>query len=212
MVGNDENNLFEGRAGDDTLSGNAGDDTLRGGIGNDTLKGGVGDDILDGGDDTSGDWADYTESTNDITVSLHNGTASGDGTDTITNIEHLRMGNGTNIVEGNSQDNSLIGGTGIDTLDFTNATNNVTINVTNNDGTSTGFGTDTFTGFEKFLGSAQNDILKTQAIDNITFDGAAGTDTADYTGMTTGVTVNINSGNTSATVVSEGNTDTARKI
>ena len=40
MVGDDRNNIIEGRSGDDELRGNYGHDTLRGESGNDTLHGG----------------------------------------------------------------------------------------------------------------------------------------------------------------------------
>lgn len=50
LVGLDEDNVFFGFGGADTLNGNGGNDTLDGGAGNDTLNGGAGDDELRGGD------------------------------------------------------------------------------------------------------------------------------------------------------------------
>lgn len=46
LVGNDEANLIDGRAGDDILEGGGGNDTLIGGTGRDILIGGAGDDVL----------------------------------------------------------------------------------------------------------------------------------------------------------------------
>ena len=214
LTGNNMNNILTGGNLADIIKGVSGNNILSSGAGDDTIYSGLGDDTIDGGSHNSGDWLDYTATSNDITVSLHNKTATGSGNDTIENIEHLQMGTGSDTVEGDIYNNTLKGGdgAGIDTLSFANASNDITINLSDNNGTSTGFGTDTFVGFEKFLGSAQNDTLKTNATDNITFNGSQGIDTADYTGMGAAATVTVNSGNTSATVASGGNTDTLEEV
>jgi Ca2+-binding RTX toxin-like protein len=49
LFGDDNNNVFDGGAGDDWVFGNAGNDRLNGGDGWDNLNGGGGDDVLSGG-------------------------------------------------------------------------------------------------------------------------------------------------------------------
>ena len=49
MFGDDNHNVFDGGAGDDSLFGNGGIDRLNGGDGLDILNGGFGDDVLNGG-------------------------------------------------------------------------------------------------------------------------------------------------------------------
>lgn len=54
IIGTDEIDVINGRAGDDTINGGGGNDKLKGGTGNDTLSGDAGNDTLIGGkgDDT----------------------------------------------------------------------------------------------------------------------------------------------------------------
>ena len=63
VLGDGNDNWFEGYAGDDTLSGRAGNDDLVGGLGNDSLDGGEGNDNLYGQQDddvlTGGIGADF---------------------------------------------------------------------------------------------------------------------------------------------------------
>ncbi len=111
-----EANLLDGRGGADGLSGAAGDDTLLGGDGDDTLTGGAGADILSGGD--GADTADYSGSTDAVTVSLATLTAAGGDAagDVLTSIEHLTGGDANDMLEGNGAANLLKGGRGNDTL------------------------------------------------------------------------------------------------
>ena len=128
-----------GLAGTDTLNGGDGNDQLYGGSGTDTLNGGTGNDYLDGGDggDTmvggSGDDTYVVNSASDIVTELFNG-----GIDTVlasvsytlgANVENLTLtgnnnisGTGNtldNIIIGNSGNNTLNGGIGIDTVAYT---------------------------------------------------------------------------------------------
>lgn len=95
---------------------------LIGGLGNDTLDGGVGADILDGGDgiDTASyfDATDSSPSTQGVTISLANGTASGgDATgDTLTSIENVIGTDYADTIEGDAGNNRLEGGRGDDIL------------------------------------------------------------------------------------------------
>jgi Ca2+-binding RTX toxin-like protein len=85
----------DGSAGDDFLSGGAANDSLSGLGGDDSLTGNGGDDMLDGGSGI--DTALYS---GPVTVTQNGGswTVTGEGTDTLTNIEIVDNSNGANIL------------------------------------------------------------------------------------------------------------------
>ena len=109
IVGNNQNNTLIGGNSTDILKGVSGNNSLSGGAGNDTIYAGTGSDIIDGGTG-SDDWLYYTDlGTTSISINLRNNTATyGTSTDSITGIEHLRMSNGTNLVQGNQLANNLL--------------------------------------------------------------------------------------------------------
>ena len=150
LKGMDGNDTLHGGKGMDTLYGGKGNDTLRGEMGNDALKGDNGDDTLIGGpgadklfggefiaaderpgDDNhykKGDTADYSTSTEGVTVSLierdHDdnpatpinimgmgGDADGD---VLVAIEHLTGSPQKDMLEGDGKTNHLKGGGGND--------------------------------------------------------------------------------------------------
>jgi Ca2+-binding RTX toxin-like protein len=97
-------------SGNDELRGNDGDDTINGGAGGDFIEGGQGDDTIDGGADGvdrwsgeaigdtvrfSGDYADYEIVDEDINgelvITVTDSNPSGDGSDTIRNVEILEF-------------------------------------------------------------------------------------------------------------------------
>jgi Ca2+-binding RTX toxin-like protein len=89
----DTADLVNGGAGNDDISGGLGADALHGDDGDDLLNGGAGDDLLDGGagDDTavfSGVAGDYVWSGDKTSATI----TGPDGTDTLTNVEHLKFG------------------------------------------------------------------------------------------------------------------------
>ena len=159
---------------DETLTGASKADVLSGGDGNDTLIGLAGNDTLDGG-------------------------------------------NGDDLLLGGSGDNTLIGGAGTDTVSYADATVGVTVDLSITGAQATGTGNDTISGIENLVGSALADTLTGDAganrIDggagddtlsggdgddvlvggagNDTLLGGAGIDTVDYSGATSGVTVNL---------------------
>eukprot|EP01029_Cantina_marsupialis_P016090 TRINITY_DN3571_c0_g1_i1.p1 TRINITY_DN3571_c0_g1~~TRINITY_DN3571_c0_g1_i1.p1 ORF type:complete len:5289 (+),score=1833.13 TRINITY_DN3571_c0_g1_i1:2362-15867(+) len=215
ITGESNNNTFIGNAGDDILVGAGGDDNLQGGTGDDTLYGGTGTNTIDGGEggETTGDWINYTDVTGSVNIDLSAGTATGAVSDTISNIEHVQMGDSDDIVQGDIYNNSLLGGAGSDTLSVSSATGGVTFNVSNNDGTTNGagVGTDNFESFENFIGSNNNDTFNTDAIDNITFNGQGGTDTVDYTSSSSNIDVTVN-GSSTVTATDSVNTDTLNNV
>lgn len=203
----------EGGAGHDTLTGNSAANTLWGGLGNDIIDGGTGNDSLlgDDGDDTikgaagtdtmnggiGTDTADYSAYSANLTVNLATATAqtvaSGDS-DTITNIENVTGGSGTdtltgstlnNVIDGGSGNDRLTGSAGNDTIiggvgtsdvavfaglqaSYTIATNAGVVTITDNQPTTDGNdGVDTVSGIEKaeFKGGVQVGITSPIVLD-----------------------------------------------
>ncbi len=126
LTGNNGSNQLIGGDGADTLLGNAGNDYLNGGAGNDWLTGGSGSDFLNGGTG-DGDWADYSDSDQAVTINLALNQASGGHAtgDSISDMEGLRgslyhdslIGSvGNNSIAGGGGNDFMDGGTGNDTL------------------------------------------------------------------------------------------------
>lgn len=198
--------VIDGGAGNDTLYGGAGDDALIGGEGNDVLVGGTGDDELDGGDgiDTVSYLAGLSD-TAGVHVDLSTGEAYGDeaGSDTLIDIENviggkgddtligndganvlhggagndtLDGGAGDDILAGGAGDDVIRGGAGFDTLDLSDATGAISLDLTAGRASGAGIGTDSFTGIEAFRFGAGDDVI-TGGNGNEVFDGGAGNDT-----------------------------------
>ena len=195
-VGSDGNDNFSGistgASTNDVLDGRAGDDTLNAGDGNDTLKGGAGNDTLNGGDNT--DTADYSTASAGVTVSLAAGTATGEGSDTLSNIENatgsgfadtltgnssanvLSDGAGNDMLSGGAGGDTLDGGIGTDTADYTASASAVTVDLQNATASGGDAASDTLTGIENVTGSnTAADIIYGDANAN-TIDGLGGND------------------------------------
>jgi Ca2+-binding RTX toxin-like protein len=129
-----------------TLDGGDGDDSLQGSEGNDTLIGGAGNDVIDGDDNSdpgdafclgfvvnvgtgqvegpqvvSGDVVSFAGSTGPITIDLdpgelHPGSATGDGTDVVQNVEGIVGSPANDTISGDNADNVIFGGAGDDTI------------------------------------------------------------------------------------------------
>ena len=102
ITGTSGNNTIVGRAGADKINGGSGDDIIQGGLGRDLLTGGRGNDTIDGGSDPN-DYAFFSGNQNQYNISTSAGgvttvewigPGSGDGTDTLTNIEFLGFDDG----------------------------------------------------------------------------------------------------------------------
>jgi Ca2+-binding RTX toxin-like protein len=201
IFGGAGNDTITGGTGADALYGGAGDDNINGDAGNDLIEGDAGNDTLNGGADT--DTLTYINATSAITVSLAITTAQvtgGAGTDTISNFENLIGSVFNDTIEGTSGNNVLDGAAGIDTLSYANAASAVTVNLATTTGQNTvGSGTDTITNFENLIGSAFNDTLTGDGLDNViegglgndTMNGAGGTDTLTYANATAGIAVSL---------------------
>jgi Ca2+-binding RTX toxin-like protein len=131
--------ILDGGDGDDSLQGGEDDDVLSGGPGNDTIDGDL-DSISDGSEtfedfceafideesgqaeaDQGGDVVDYSGSAGPITLDLdpnegHPGSATGDGTDTIQNVEGVIGSTGSDTLSGDDARNVIAGGPGDDTI------------------------------------------------------------------------------------------------
>ena len=116
LYGNGGNDVLSGGGGNDWMRGGASNDTLHGGAGNDTLHGGAGADILDGGEGR--DKADYRYSSEAVTVSLADGTATGGDAegDTFTAIENLAGSQFNDTLTGSDERNVMYGNGGGDIL------------------------------------------------------------------------------------------------
>ncbi|MEZ0172253.1 peroxidase family protein [Microvirga sp. TS319] len=177
LDGND--NVVAG-AGNDIVNGGAGNDFLSGEAGRDVMFGGDGDDTMLGGDD-----ADmlYGEAGNDrifgdagddmIDAGAGNDTVyGGAGNDTIV----ASVNDGNDVYYGDD----MTGGTGIDTLDMSAITANITANLGGN-GTSYGTvsssqtGIDTIWGIENIVTGSGNDVITASRAVNV-IDGGAGND------------------------------------
>ena len=181
-TGNSLDNVLIGNSVNNTLTGGDGNDTLNGGSGTDTMAGGLGDDIY------------FVDVTADVTNENAN-----EGLDTVnsgvtrtlaTNIELLFLTgtsaiNGTgntlaNLIRGNTVNNTLAGGGGIDILEGGSG-NDTLSNASGNTLFNGGIGTDTLTGTannDLLIGGTGNDALTTGAgADIIAFNLGDGADT-----------------------------------
>lgn len=118
------NDVLQGGGGSDLLFGEDGNDRLLGGGGNDFLLGGQGDDQYDGGAGLF-DLASFQFLGADglagggqegVVANLADGTATGEGNDTLTNIEGLVGSDLDDVLTGDDGENGLIGRLGSDTI------------------------------------------------------------------------------------------------
>ena len=140
-----DNNVIYGGKGNDTIIGGLGNDKIYGESGNDNIFGNGGDDFINGG--------------------TGNDTISGGVGD---NVVYGGSGNDTFMADGGND--AIFGDSDFDTLSFINAANGVSVDMAA--GTATGFGSDTFAGIEKIIGSSFNDSLSGSKNDDVIVGGA----------------------------------------
>lgn len=170
------NDVFAGGDGDDALYGRAGDDQLLGGAGNDILIAGLGTDTLDGGAGAL-DVASYWEAATAVSVNLQAGLASGEGTDTIVNVEGVEGSAFNDVLIGLATVGSLLSGLG------------------GADSLTGGSEADTLNGgagFDTLNGGGGNDLLIGGLGDVLS--GGGGVDTANLSVLTDDTTVVIGDG------------------
>ena len=180
-----------GSAGDDVLLGDGGPNALEGGAGADRISGAAGDDTLDGG--AGVDLLDASDA-NAVIVDLEAGVLTGQGTDALDGFEDVLGSDGADRIDGNGAQNSLDGGAGADRIDgaggadeLKGGTGNDTatygsssrgVTVSLSEGTATGAGADTLSGFENLIGSPDDDTLEGTDGKNM-IDGRSGADEVD---------------------------------
>jgi Ca2+-binding RTX toxin-like protein len=192
ICGGNGNDTLIGGAGNDALMGDAGNDTLSGAKGYDILLGLAGNDRFDGGA-SADDLASFYFSRAAVTVDLAAGTATGEGTDTLTGIESVEGSEFDDVLTGDNGANWFYPGPGNDTVDggggafdgvsFYWSSAAVTVDLVV--GTATGDGTDTLTGIEAVHGSQQADMISGDANPNALLGGSGndsifGADGDDY--------------------------------
>jgi Ca2+-binding RTX toxin-like protein len=195
VYGGDGRDTVYGDAGNDRLYGDANADAIYGGVGNDTLfggtDGGAGDDVLYGGADF--DFVSYSGLATGVNVNLATGSASGEGTDFIFEVEGVVGGSGadtitgsggSNVLDGGAGNDSLSGGVGSDTL-YGGADADTLLGGVDNDLLFGGAGTDRLDG-----GSGSDTLIGGAGADSLI--GGVGSDTADYSASNAAVNVNIN--------------------
>jgi Ca2+-binding RTX toxin-like protein len=177
ITGDAGSNVLRGLTGDDRLDGLDGNDTLEGGVGADTLNGSVGVDTVSyeksstavyvdfmAGTATSGDAAgDVWNSVENLRGSYYDDVLGGDNY--VNRIEGLR---GNDVLVASAGADTLDGGEGLDTADYRNFVNGVTVNLATS--------TSTLISIEHLSGSRYADSLSGNAGDNI-LTGAGGNDT-----------------------------------
>ena len=196
----------------ENLLGSAFADTLVGDDGDNLFIGGAGDDVLRGGGGIN--TASYAAALGSVEIDLTLVGAQvgglGAGSDVLSDIHNL-IGSafddrltGTasaNFFEGGAGDDVLIGGAGIDTASYAEATAGVTVSLALATAQITGgAGSDTLSGFERLIGSAFNDVLTGDDGDNVltgglgddVLTGGLGNDTVSYADAGAAVSVHLN--------------------
>jgi Ca2+-binding RTX toxin-like protein len=113
IYGQGGNDLVEGLGGDDVIYGGDGNDTLIGGDGNDNMSGEAGNDTIDG---TVGEDIAAFARARGVSASLVSGIATGEGTDTLLNVDELWGSRMNDTLTGNDDPNVLLGAGGDDVL------------------------------------------------------------------------------------------------
>jgi Ca2+-binding RTX toxin-like protein len=178
LTGDGLANTLAGNDGADTLDGGVGADLLQGGNGDDVFIGGAGADVLGGGAGT--DTADYSASLAGVTVNLATGLGAGGDAqgDSLVSIESvigsayadvlagkdgvadvLNGGDGDDRIVSSIGADTLIGGNGTDTLDYSNSFNGVDIRLFQNSAAGGAANGDIISGFENIIGSVKTDTL-----------------------------------------------------
>jgi Ca2+-binding RTX toxin-like protein len=180
-----------GGNGNDTLTGDAAGNALTGGAGNDTLAGLAGSDTLDGG--TGSDTAVFSEKTLAVSVILNGASLAlvrvgGLAEDMLRNVENIIAGSGNDSLTGDAQANlfagragtdTIDGGAGIDTADYSEKTLPVVVTLAGATAATVtvgGIAEDTLRNIENITGGSGADIVTGSTLANV-LSGGAGIDT-----------------------------------
>lgn len=157
--------LLFGGAGDDVAYGDSGHDVIEGGSGNDELFGAGGDDVIHGGD---GD--DVIE--------------GGEGNDTILDgrgSDKVEGGEGDDVVTAalDQENDTLDGGAGHDTLDYSHATSDLHLDMKTGSATGIEVGSDSISGFKHVIGGHGDDWM-VAGNEPVVLAGGAGQNTFEF--------------------------------
>ena len=164
---NDGIDRLWGGPGDDSLYGGDAGDQLKGEADSDVLYGNLGDDILDGG--LGADNVFYQYALQGVVVDLAAGTATGDGSDTLVDLEHVQGSRFADRLLGSAGDNTfqslegndtIDGRGGVDMVKYNNHINHpINANLTTGTAVGVGHGSDRLVGIENLGGTFLDDIL-----------------------------------------------------
>jgi Ca2+-binding RTX toxin-like protein len=141
----------------ENVTGSPENDTITGDGNSNVLNGGAGADQLNGGSGGS-DTASFAGASAGVVANLVAGTATGAGSDTLTNIDNLTGSDQDDLLTGDIQDNVLNGGiAGNDTALFNGLA--VAVNANLALGTAVNQGSDTLFNVDNLTGSTQADTL-----------------------------------------------------
>ena len=125
IAGTSKDDVIVSLAGNDVISAHDGDDLVCAGDGNDRIDGGdgffdgidggAGDDWIDGGDAAFA-FAIYDDSPGPVSANLVAKTVTGDGTDTLANVNSLIGSPYDDILKGDDRLNLIVGGDGNDRI------------------------------------------------------------------------------------------------
>ena len=170
LVGSGFNDRLYGDSGANSIAGGAGNDSLYGMEENDILSGDAGEDFLDGGQG-----ADRLDGGADN--DLLKGMAGDDWLSGGAGVDALYGADGNDILSGGEGDDYIDGGVDIDTVSYAQAAAGVAVNLALRTRQNTGgAGADIIKNVENIDGSAWNDILRGDSLDN-RIDGGGGNDT-----------------------------------
>lgn len=188
-VGSNHDDVLIGEEGSNGLFGQAGDDVLRGGGSGtladgtiDVLSGDEGDDQLDGGGGE--DLIVFGRIPLPVSVDLGTGSAIGQGTDELIDIElvqgsrladTLAGGPTGDVLVGNLGDDKIDGAGGVDTALFADVVGPVDIDLKAGTVVGEASGNDSLTDVENLVGTRQDDTLRGDDGENH-LDGGAGDD------------------------------------
>ncbi len=167
------------------------------------------------------DTIDYSEAAQAITINADAGTATGAeiGADVIAEIETFVAGSGNDTIVAAvdtaapaqapvdaAVTETYVGGAGLDTIDYSEATQTLTIDADAGTATGAEIGTDALVAIEAFIAGSGDDTFRA-AIESLapvggevvtaadavgqTYDGGAGFDTLDYSETDEGIVVNV---------------------
>ena len=132
----------------------------------------------------------YSHDVAGVTVDLLAGTATDGsaGTDTLVNIQNVVGSAFDDVIAGDSHNNLLDGGGGINTIDYSHDPAGVTVDLSMGTATDGWSSTDTLTNFQNVIGSAYDDTITGDSHDNVIvggagndiIDGGGGINTVDY--------------------------------